>query len=122
MKDGTFHKDLGLPSHLAFHWAGEFNLTYSQHALRAANSDRYGLIPLYRKMEFRADDVVEVTVENGRPVKAVLRVPLPDYNALDLVLVLLFPEYGGKCFVKTVWFNERTDAHKTLRTDKYDRP
>jgi hypothetical protein len=112
-----------MPAHLPALWCGgrPLQMVYSQHAIRAATSDRYGHIPLYREYQIEPGDVVEVTVENGVPVKAVVRVPLS--QMLDVVLVLNRPErFDDKTFVRTVWLNLSEDNHTSLRRDKYVRP
>ena len=118
MKDGTYHKKFGFPTDALIHWVGRFDLAYSEHALRAAKTDRYGEVPLYDWAEFEAIDVVEVTVENGAAVKAVLRAPL-DYR--DIVFVLAKIPGSKSLLVKTVWFNLHTDQHKTLNERAYVR-
>lgn len=119
MNDGTYHRDLGLPGELAPRWAGHFRLVYSEHAKHAALTDRLGRIPIFDDGEFEAQDVVEVSVRDGEPYKAVLRCPCSDY--LDLIFVLENPSQGA-CVVRTVWFNLASDTHKTLDRSKYQRP
>lgn len=118
MKDGLYHRDLGLPAGCAPLWAGMLDLSYGHHAQSESSLDRYGKLPLFPAVEFEAGDVVEVQIANGEPVKAVLRVPLDDSK--DLVYVLLRP-VAGRAFVKTVWFNEARDSHRTLDRSKYCR-
>jgi hypothetical protein len=117
--DGTYHRDLGLPKGAAERWAGHLSLRYGSHAQLAAESDRYGKLPLPEVLDFEPGDVVEVTVEGGKAVKAVLRFPLDD-APYDLVLVAERPE-AGTAFVKTVWANLASDKHNTRNRAAYRR-
>jgi len=118
IKNGTYHRQLGpLPGKGM--WHGNLVLVYSEHAIKAASEDRYGPLPLFSSVEFDANlDAVEVTFENGEPVKAVLRIPLDD--KLDLIYVVLRPA-GGVALVKTIWGNLASDGHRTLDKSKYVR-
>jgi len=42
----------------------------------------------------------------------------PYNNSLDMVVVAI-PQKCSKLFVKTVWFNEVGDTHKTLDTNRF---
>ena len=119
MNDGLYHKNLGLPRGAAVLWAGCLKLQYSRHAQNESNRDRYGAVPLYPEVEFESADVVEIEIRQGQPVKAVLRFPLDD-SKLDIVYVLTCPEHG-QAFVRTVWFNQAQDTHRTLDASKYRR-
>ena len=115
---GLFHKEIGFPDVKLPE--GKYELRkYSQHALRAAQDDRYGEAKsLPKSIDMSRADLVEIEVENNKVVKAVVRT---DYdNRLDLVIVFM-PETHNN-FVKTVWFNEKTDQHRTLQRWKYDIP
>jgi len=46
MKDGLYHKELGLPLHESAFKRGTVPLKYSRHAEEAAKMDRYGCIKL----------------------------------------------------------------------------
>lgn len=117
--DGLYHRFLGLPPEAAKLWVGQLNLYYSAHAQKAATEDRYGKVPLFSSVLFEEGDVIEVEVKDGRVIKAVLRVPYDDHR--DLVFAILRPD-GVAAYVKTVWFNLASDAHKTLRRELYRRP
>lgn len=119
LRDGKYHKLLGLPQGSAALWAGVLDLRYGNHAQSEADVDRYGRAELFSSAEFQASDVVEVEVVQGQPVKAVLRFPYSD--DLDLVMVLQRPERGVS-FVRTVWFNRANDQHKSLDRSKYRKP
>lgn len=87
------------------------------------NSDdsvaKHGRAELFGSADFEASDVVEISVEQGRAVKAVVRFPYSD--SMDLCMVLNRP-VAGKAFVRTVWFNEVNDKHNTLRLGRFARP
>lgn len=122
IKDGLYHKEIGLPAGAVNPWCDlDLELVYSEHAKKAADDDRYGSVPRLDIAGFAPHEVVEVQVENGQPVKAVLRIPCDNRPGLDMVLVILRPE-AGKALVKTVWFNIRSDKHFTLRRQIYSRP
>lgn len=112
--NGLFHKDIGLPispNRIIFHGT----LNYSNHAIKAANSDRYGKINLPKILNTKNDNVtlIELETKNGRPFKGVYR--MPHCQKYDIVIVVLYETR----LVKTVWLNSRTDAHKTLGASKY---
>lgn len=89
---------------------------YSRHAQDAANTDRYGKMMLPKTVNLAKCQVVEIGIENGKVVKILVR---GQYNSdLDLCMVFI-PNSGREWFVKTVWFNERTDDHRTLNISKY---
>jgi hypothetical protein len=112
LKDGRYHRDIRLPQVAIAPFLGTYRLRLSAHAEQAMTEDKYGRIEgVVNGTEITVDEtaVVEVQVENGKPVKALVRL---EYNErLDLVLAL-FPSRQGVCFVKTVWLNEATDLHK----------
>lgn len=111
-----YHFQLGFPLSLKIKDQYSFNLTYSNHALRAANTDRYGGMKLPEKVVIPRNYIVEVeTKDNIELDKIVFRIPYEYKEDLDLCLVVI-PETQ---FVKTVWFNKATDTHKTLDKEKY---
>lgn len=114
LQTGLFHKDIGLPispNRIIFH----AQLKYSNHALKAAQNDRYGKINLPETLNTKLDNVtlIELETKNGKPFKGVYRMPYNDKH--DIVIVLLYETR----LVKTVWLNSKTDAHKTLDVSKY---
>lgn len=117
MKNGTYHKDLGIPA-AALRAANQlFVLNWSRHAQNACLTDRYGVIehpPRAVKAEPR--HVIEATLENLRVVKLVVRVSYCEI--FDIVLVIV-PTGAGNATVKTCWLNKRTDTHKTLDRSRY---
>ncbi len=108
----TYHKDIFIPSALNLDF-GILKLQYSSHALRAANSDRYGTVVLPRTLNTDSAKIVEVTAIGRTVLKLVYRVP--HCAQYDLVVVVL-PDSG---LVKTVWLNSKTDTHTTLDRSKY---
>ncbi len=115
--DGLYHKDIGFPN--VKMPEGTYKLNYSRHAQRAAKDDRYGeakQLPSHINMS--QVELIEAEVINNKVNKVVVR---KDYNkTLDLVIVFM-PQTPDN-FVKTVWFNEKIDKHKTLRRDRYNKP
>lgn len=115
-----FHKDIGFPDNInmpdGFHPV--MNLTYSEHAKKAATDDRYGEMHLPHRVDIRKAETVEIGVVGRTVTKLVLRFSYSRERGLDIIMVIK-PESG---FVKTVWFNETKDQHKTLDRSKYMNP
>jgi hypothetical protein len=109
-----YHADIRLPA--GFRLPNRLvPLTYSNHALREAENDRYGDIPVLPVLNLGDCQTVEVGMEDGRVAKVVVRAELDDDNDIVLVLIPRTPKW----FVKTVWLNERNDSHKTLDRSRY---
>lgn len=107
-----YHRDVYLPAparSLSF----AVMLRYSRHARDAAASDRYGSLPLPVALDTRHADLVEAEVVNGQVVKALYRMPL---DARRDLCIVVHPADG---FVRTVWANLRSDAHRTLDATRY---
>lgn len=114
MKDGLYHRDIGLPDCACLFRS--FGLTYTFHAKRACVSDRYGTIRPPVSVIPRHGQIIEVEVWNNHIVKAVVRTT---YNDIcDLILVLI-PGSPAEATVKTCWLNRRDDNHRTLDRTKY---
>jgi len=109
-----YHVDIGLPEGFALP-ARIVNLYWTRHATNARYTDRYGNIPELPVLDLSACNVIEVGLEGKRVRKVVVRTPFDTFN--DLVLVLI-PD-AGAWTVKTVWFNECNDTHKTLDRSRY---
>jgi antitoxin component of MazEF toxin-antitoxin module len=109
-----YHKEIGFPKNVKM-LSGVLNLRYSQHAARAASDDRYGFMELPETLDVTHGTPVEIEVNFGIITKAVYRAGYDD--ELDMVLVV---QPDG--FVRTVWFNKKTDKHKTLDRAKYAKP
>ncbi len=114
---GLYHKEIGFPNVRLPEGIYEIK-KYSPHALRAAQDDRYGEAKkLPTHVDMSKADLFEIEVENNKVIKAAVRTHYDD--KLDLIIVFM-PQNNN--FVKTVWFNEKTDQHRTLQRWKYDIP
>jgi hypothetical protein len=91
---------------------------YSDHARKASRTDRYGVIVLSRKLDMSKATLIEAEEYNkAKPLeKIVFRYPATD--KLDMVVVAI-PQPKRVLFVKTVWFNEKGDNHRTLDTNRF---
>lgn len=97
---------------------GKFILKYTQHAIRAAQTDRYGNIPLPTHLNTNLFRVIEVETDNNKNVRKVVYKGMLDEKR-DIAIVCI-PD-NDMMVVKTVWANECTDKHATLNRDKYDK-
>lgn len=118
-----YHRDLGFP--ITFKYPStKVELSWSKHAHRQAEVDRYGYIS---KMEtLHTDDYepieIEYDIDKSKPVKMLLRSKF-EVNDCNVVIAVMPSTRGAtKAFVKTVWYNRVSDTHKTLDTSKYDIP
>lgn len=109
-----YHKEVYLPQFLKNLDTIVFEPIYSPHAIEEAESDIYGGITLPKYVKFNGNSIIEAELGCQNEVKKlVVRVA---YNScLDMVVVFI-PENQ---IVKTVWFNERRDKHRTLDRSKY---
>src|ERR1035438_9221524 len=83
---------------------------YSMHALLAARADRHGAFIPPASLRIVNANIVEVEYENGSVVKVIARLPVND--TFDMVFALVNPSRNPDWVtVKTVWLNEKTDAH-----------
>lgn len=111
-----YHVELGFPASLKIRDQYSFNLTYGTHAIRAAQTDRYGSMKLPERVVIPRNYIVEIETRDDVEVdKIVFRIPYEYREDLDLCLVVI----PSTQFVKTVWFNKDTDTHKTLDKEKY---
>lgn len=106
---------------------GRAKLKYSRHALYATNNDRYGAIPVFDSIPLSQFTLVELGVRKpkinqlGIPAKRVVSkivVRGRFDKTRDLVFVLV-PQKDDIYVVKTVWYNLRSDEHKTLDKTRY---
>lgn len=113
MTAALFHTELFVPP-VAKAPLYEGALTYSQHALREAESDRYGGIELPQEFHCAGAQLIEaeVLIASQRVTKQVWRQKLDESR--DLVLVI-----GEGGLVRTVWINLKGDKHRTLDKSKY---
>lgn len=117
MKNGTYNIGVWMPTevmNLACNPAPR-KIVYTQHAKNASVTDHYGKVPLPSHISVLDEDVVEVTIENNRMVKFVVRLPV--YTNLSAVYVLRPIDNGLLCV--TCWINKRDDNHSTLDKRKF---
>lgn len=109
-----YHADIKLPD--GFRLPNRVvNLYWTRHAERARLNDRYGVIPQMPMLDLSQCNTIEVGMEGRSVKKIVVRTPFDTFN--DLVLVLI--PGPGAWVVKTVWFNQANDSHKTLDRSRY---
>src|ERR1044071_9736440 len=116
MKDGLYHKEIGLPADAPKAFIGTWRPKYTRHAQLEAIKDRNGIIRPLRTLTVSLSEIIEVEIFQGQPIKAVVRVPYDKTN--DIVLAICRPS-DGVATVKTQWLNNRNDTHKTLRREAY---
>lgn len=117
-KEVLYHKDIGFPDdiNLPRGFSPVMDLQYSAHANEEALKDRYGEIRLPHRIDVRKGTTIEIGVTNKTVTKMVIRFSYDE--TLDIVLVII----PDRAFVKTVWFNKKTDTHKSLDHSKYADP
>jgi hypothetical protein len=112
-----YHKQIGFPKSLNLLDLYNLNVQYSNHAKTASLDDRYGKISIKETVCFLKSEIVEVeTFDNKKVAKVVVRIPYD--NNCDLVMAIQMENQ----MVKTVWLNQKCDAHRTLDRSKYDCP
>lgn len=110
-----YHTEIFLPAAIRALTARTIAPRITRHAETAAAGDRYGKLTIPRTLTFSGANVVEAEVEAGRVVKLVVRLP---YDATrDAVFAIGFD--NGQSFIKTVWFNLKSDRHTTLNRSRY---
>jgi hypothetical protein len=107
-----FHYTLGFPKGVAMPLAG-MRLSYGPHARQEALNQQIKAAPKTLPAIFQ---VIEVEAVKGRSTKWVVRFPMMG-ETRDMVLVI-----GVDGFVRTMWANERSDTHKSLRRGLYTLP
>ncbi len=112
MRDGLYHRDLGLPN-IAI--ASGYNLRWTSHAKEQASYRNVWPRPA-RVDNLTNANIVELEILNGKPIKALLRVPYNSYE--DMVMALNLTDGA----VRTIWLNSKTDQHNTLDYSKYTKP
>lgn len=94
---------------------GKQKLTYSNHALNAAQDDRYGYINLPSYIDTNTAKVIEIEIVQDRFLsKVVYRI---SYSKTHDLVIVVIPE---RWFVKTVWLNAKSDKHQTLNRSRYE--
>ncbi len=113
-----YHYETGIPFKLNL--PTTLDLHYSNHALRAAQNDRYGCIDLEDTIATKGAKVIEVETcdRTGNPIKVLIR---KDHDATTDVCfaIALNNSVGGKFVVKTVWLNKKSDLHRSLDKSRY---
>jgi hypothetical protein len=112
-----WHADIRLPEGAALPNA-RIGLDWGRHAQRARLEDRYGVIPQFASIPLSQFQVIEVETDHtGYVTKWVVR---GHFDAERDVVMVLIPECRPNFwFVKTVWFNLRSDTHSTLDRSRY---
>ena len=113
-----FHAQKWLPPETERYIGKVYGLKYSQHAIQAAQDDRYGKIDLKllpNSVRIEKNQIIEVETDDltGQIRKFVIRKPYDQTR--DVIIVFLVPDG----VVKTVWFNLRSDVHRTLNMTRY---
>lgn len=117
-----FHKDKYIPPEAIRSVVGRtFSLRYTAHAQQAAQTDKYGKIELSKipsAVRVEQKDIIELETDDatGRVVKIVLRRP---YDTTRDVAIVFIPTPEGQGVVKTIWFNMKSDVHRTLKFQRY---
>lgn len=113
-----YHKQLGFPKSVKL-TGGLFRLIWSNHAIRAAQSDKYGEIVKVTHISFCPTKVFEIEVcAKGNILKMAYR--SHHCEKYDICYVLV--PSGNQMLVKTVWLNQKKDNHSTLDSSKYCKP
>jgi hypothetical protein len=113
-----YHCEIGFPKGMKFPW-GTLPLAYGNHAKQESRKEGVSPFSLPDYLRTELAQVIEAeTNKDGSLQKVVYRLPFSVRD--DLVLVVAFD--CRPCFVKTLWFNSRTDSHPTLNKSRYDQP
>jgi hypothetical protein len=86
-------------------------VAYTKHARDRAKEKGIELFP---SLVIAPGDVVEMEIADGRPTKIVIRQGMT--TQVDRVMVLVPAADGWRCV--TVWTNDKSDNHATLRRDR----
>lgn len=117
-----FHKDVFIPANLVSqHKKMTLALKYSKHAEKERFSDKYGFIEKLDYLDTRKCDIIEMEFDDVSKCVSKVVYRLTANEKLDVVIVVV-PGITRTCLVKTVWYNEKNDTHKTLDVSKYFNP
>jgi hypothetical protein len=112
MSSNLYHREIYMPAGVLALSNVTQALRATEHAKRAALNDRYGVITIPAEITFDGKDIVEAEFVNKKLAKVVVRL---SYDARrDAIYVL---NIDGT--LKTVWFNLKSDKHKTLKKELY---
>ena len=98
---------------------GNFLLSYSEHAKEEAENDRYGRITLPENIVVHFNKVIECGINASKVVKMLVRMKFDNRRDICIVFEPFNRNVSGGCHVRTVWFCETRDSHRTLDTSKY---
>lgn len=101
-----YHADIYMPFQISF--AGKSSPT--KHALDKARREKFKL-PAY--VDSSVGRIIEVATKDGKPIKALQRIPYVGGKDLCLVVAL------DTLKLVTAWLNNSTDTHETLDRGKY---
>ena len=113
--NGLFHKKIGLPANYR-HPMAVVPVRWTFHAIKAANSDRYGNVQITDRIDLTKFETVEVEIVAGRIAKILVRGAYSDN--LDVTYALI-PQLGKEWVVKTTWLNWWNDDHRLISRSKY---
>jgi len=127
MKNGLFHKSLGFPSGAIQPWLGSIALQHTAHSVAQCTRPecrrwvKGGVIsiPEGEALDISPEDIIEVEISGGKPVKALVRLQYDDNS--DVCFALLAP-VAGRALCKTLWTLNGKDHHRTLDISKYIKP
>lgn len=113
-----YHKEIGFPEDINMPpgFSPVVDLKYGSHAREEAMADKYGQMKLPHRVDVRKGEIFEVGVVNNTVTKLVARF---SYDQTRDIIIVISTRDG---FVRTVWFNLKSDQHKTLDRSKYARP
>lgn len=120
VKDGKYHKNLGLPRGSEGQFLGEVILDLSRHAREQCSLDD-GQISLSDSVliDVAPQDIIEIEVAQNQPVKAVVRL---EYSETQDICFAITRPFRGRAVCKTVWLNSANDSHRTLNARNYSKP
>ncbi len=127
MIDGLFHKSLGFPVGAIQPWLGVITLQHTSHSLaQCARPEcrkwvKGGVISILEgeELDIIPEDIIEVEISGGKPVKALVRLQYDDNS--DICFALLSP-VAGRSVCKTLWTLSGKDHHRSLDLSKYLKP
>lgn len=113
-----YHREIGFPDDLDMPrgFTPVMDLRYGPHANEQALEDKYGKIRLPHRVDIRKGDIFEIGTRGNTVTKLAVRFSYDDTR--DIILIIN-PDNGS---VRTVWFNLKSDKHRTLDRSKYADP
>lgn len=120
----AFHADIGFPPPLTKEsFRIRARLTYSGHAISAAQNDRYGHIETPDTVDTAGWEPIELKLhpDTGKVARVLFRSPADD-RGLCTCMVLAPTGERRHWRVITLWLNEADDDHATLDRSTYMTP